>query len=78
MTRPRFAPRFLRPTPEAILAARTAAGHTQEQAARSVFCGLRSWKRWERGEGPMPAAAWVLYRLRTGQLTLEELGGPSG
>lgn len=73
MTRRRFAPRFPRPTPEAILAARTAAGHTQEQAARAVYCGLRSWKRWEGGEGPMPPAAWVLYLLRTGQTTLEAL-----
>ena len=65
MTRPQFARRTAAPTPADILAARTAAGHTQEQAAAAVHCGLRSWKRWELGEGPMPAAEWELYRIKT-------------
>lgn len=73
MPSPQFARRAPHPTPDEILAARMAAGHTQEQAARAVYCGLRSWKRWESGEGPMPPAAWVLYLLRTGQTTLDAL-----
>ena len=73
MTLPQFAPRTAHPSAEDIRAARVAAGHSQEQAARIVYCGLRSWKRWELGEGIMPPASWALYRLRTGQITLDEL-----
>lgn len=56
------------PTPEAIRAARAAAGHTQEDAAALVH--LRAAKRWseyERGVLPICEARWELYLLLTGQ-----------
>lgn len=78
MTRPQFAPRIPRATPAEIRASREAAGHSQERAARLVYVSVRTWKRWEAGDAPMPPAALVLYRLRTGQLALEELDRASG
>lgn len=61
------------PTPTDILAARQRAGHTQAQAAACALSSLRAWIKWERGEHPMPAPVWALYRLRTGQITLARL-----
>jgi DNA-binding transcriptional regulator YiaG len=55
------------PTPEQVKAARTEAGHTQAQAAALVHAGsYRSWQDWERGQRPMPLAAWELYLIKTG------------
>lgn len=59
----------LQPTPTAdqVRAARTAAGHTQAQAAAAV--GLKRWNTWAEYEGgkPMPALTWSWYLLATGQ-----------
>lgn len=58
-----------KPTPDAVRAARAAAGHTQAQAAELVH--YRSWVRWaeaERLDGPgmRDAAKWELYLLKAG------------
>jgi DNA-binding XRE family transcriptional regulator len=68
----------MRPTPTEIRAARHQAAHTQVQAAATALVSLRGWIKYERGERPMPAAVWALYRLRTGQLTLVQLERESG
>ncbi len=59
------------PTPEQILAARQAAGHTQAQAAELVgLSGGIRWSEYER-HGPtgrrIDAARWQLYLLMTDQ-----------
>ena len=59
--------------------ARTAAGLTQSEAARSVFVTLSAWQRWEANPDEaqdtraMPAATWWLFRLRAGQAQLSDL-----
>ncbi|MCL2310306.1 MAG: XRE family transcriptional regulator [Proteobacteria bacterium] len=60
------------PTPNKIIAARHAAGHTQTEAAHTVFAALRSWQHWEMGTREMPATAWALYLIFTGQITIGE------
>lgn len=60
-------------TPEAIATARLRAGHTQAQAASSVGALPRQWQRWETGESAIPDAAWWLYLLRVGRITLADL-----
>lgn len=52
------------PTPDAIRAARVAAGLTQAKAANLVYAGLRTWNRWESGQQDMPLAEWDLFQLR--------------
>lgn len=59
------------PTPEQILAARQAAGHTQSQAAATVglSAGIR-WAEYERGGHTgrrIDSARWALYLLLTDQ-----------
>ncbi|MHB1266407.1 MAG: helix-turn-helix domain-containing protein [Acidithiobacillus ferriphilus] len=49
------------PSPAAILAERMRLGHTQSQAARSIWCTERAWQNWEQGERRMHAALWWLY-----------------
>ena len=53
------------PTPDAIRAARLAAGLTQAAAAALVQAGLRSWSHWENGDRRMPAATWELFMIKT-------------
>lgn len=60
------------PTPDQIIAARHAAGQTQTEAGRTVFAPLRTWQNWEAGDRRMPAAAWVLYLILTGQMSVAE------
>lgn len=56
------------PTPAEIAAARAAAGHTQEQAARLVGLSRRDrWSELETGKRPMDPARWELYLLLTDQ-----------
>jgi len=58
----------LDPTPDAILAARKAAGLSQAQAAAVVQRpSYRTWQDWERGRAKMPPEAWELFLLKTGQ-----------
>jgi hypothetical protein len=58
------------PTPEAVRAARAAAGHTQAEAAALVH--YRSNTRWaederEGGPGMRDLARWELYLIKTAQ-----------
>lgn len=56
------------PTTEEIIAARQAAGHTQEQAALLVYLSRRDrWSEFERGVRPIELARWELYLLKTDQ-----------
>lgn len=59
--------------PETIAHVRQKSSHTQAQAAASVGVAPRQWQRWESGTATMPAAAWWLYLLRSGQATLDSL-----
>lgn len=52
------------PSPEAIRAAREAAGLTQTQAAELIYCTLRGWQQWEAGERRMHPAMWELWQLK--------------
>ena len=56
------------PTPDALRAARSAAGHSQADAAKAT--GLAHsvrWSEYERGVGAIDPARWALYLLATGQ-----------
>lgn len=56
------------PTPDAVLAARTAAGHSQGMAASTA--GLASamrWSEYERSVRQIDLARWALYLLATDQ-----------
>jgi len=52
--------------PAEIRSVRIAAGLTQKQAARVVYCNLRTWTRWESGDTTIPAGLWELFTLKTG------------
>lgn len=51
------------PSPAEILAARTAAGLTQKEAAALIFCSWRTWQDWELGARRMHPAFWLLWRF---------------
>lgn len=53
------------PTPDAIRAAREAAGLTQTQAAALIYCTLRGWQNWEGGLRPMHPAFFELFLRKT-------------
>ena len=53
------------PSPEAIRAARAAAGLTQTQAAALIHCTLRGWQEWEAGNRRMHPGLWELFRIKT-------------
>lgn len=56
-----------KPTPEAVIAARKAAGLTQTQAAESVYLGhYRRWGEYESGQGRMDAARYELFLVKHG------------
>lgn len=57
------------PRPEEVRQYRDAAGLTQQQAADVIYTSLRNWENWEQGYGErrMPASAFELFLLRTGQ-----------
>ena len=56
------------PAPEAIKAARAAAGLTQTQAAALIYCTLRGWQEWEGGKRAMHPAFFELFLHKTKQL----------
>ena len=58
---------MISPTPNAIRAARTAAGLTQTQAAAMIYCTLRGWQDWEHGKRTMHPAFWELWRIKVKQ-----------
>lgn len=53
------------PAPEAIRAAREAAGMTQTEAALLVHASLRAWQQWESGDRRMNPGLWSLFRIRS-------------
>lgn len=53
------------PTPEAIRAAREAAGLTQAQAGALIYCTLRGWQNWEGGVRSMHPAFFELFLHKT-------------
>ena len=55
------------PSPEAIRAARAAAGLTQTQAAAIIYCTLRGWQEWEAGKRAMHPAFWELWQQKVGR-----------
>lgn len=58
------------PEPAEIRAAR---GHrTQTKAAKMVGATMRTWRRWESGDYPMPAGKWELFRLKAGLIELAD------
>lgn len=68
---------LLPPTSQQVRAARSAAGHTQAQAAALVFASRRAWQEWEREDSnTMPPGLWVLYLLRIRAITLSSLASP--
>ena len=69
---------FSNPAPAAIKGARAAAGLTQTDAARLVYCTLRGWQQWESGERRMHPGLWALFLLRTGQHPSAQLSGDLG
>lgn len=52
-------------TPAMLIAARHSAGHTQTQAAETVYRTLRGWQDNEAGKRPIDPAIYELYRLKT-------------
>ena len=52
------------PTPDAIRAARAAAGLTQTQAAALIYCTLRGWQDWEAGKRAIHPAFFELFLLK--------------
>lgn len=59
------------PTAAEVLAARKPTGLTQEQAAKLVHAGLRSWNRWESVDGSMPQAKFDLFLIKTKEKRIE-------
>ena len=58
------------PSPQAILAARLAAGLTMREAAELVGRSLRTWAYWESGEVQMEPVLWLAFRERTRRRTV--------
>jgi DNA-binding transcriptional regulator YiaG len=58
------------PQPEQVKAARSVAGHSQAQAAETIYKGLRTWQQWESGDRAMDPALYELYLLKTAQKAL--------
>ena len=54
-------------TPAQVRAARTAAGHTQTEAASLIYRKLRTWQDWEAGVARADPALIELYLIKTGQ-----------
>lgn len=55
---------MVNPTKDEIVAARKAAGLTQEQAASLVYRRRLAWNRWESGD-PIDMACWELFLHKT-------------
>ena len=52
------------PAPEAIRAARLAAGLSQTAAAQLIHSTLRTWQDWEAGVARMHPGLWELFLLK--------------
>lgn len=53
------------PAPDAIKAARLAAGLTQSDAAALIYSGLRSWQQWEAGDRRMHPQLFESFLLKS-------------
>lgn len=60
-------PLLSKPSPQDVLAARKAAGLTQEQAAQLLGSHNRQWRLYEAGDRALSAPLWELFLLKTGQ-----------
>lgn len=67
--RPRVTARTDSPKPEAIRAARAAAGLTQAQAGALIYSTMRTWQDWEAGARRMHPALFELFLLKSRGLT---------
>ena len=56
----------MNPTPAQIMQARRKAGHTQPEAAATVYVCHRNWQAWEYAKHKMPAGLFELYLIKTG------------
>lgn len=56
------------PAPEAIRAAREAAGLTQTAAAALIHGTMRAWQDWEAGARRMHPGLWELFQVKVLQL----------
>ena len=56
------------PDKAAVLAARKAAGLTQEEAAALIYRTKRNWQQWEGGERAMDAALFELFQAKAGRV----------
>ena len=52
------------PTPDAIRAAREAAGLTQTRAAELIYSTMRTWQDWEAGKRAMHPGLFELFLLK--------------
>ena len=59
------------PTTTEIKSARIESDMTQAEAADLVHSDIRTWRRWENGERNMSPAVWELFRLKSGQLKID-------
>lgn len=55
------------PGAEEVRAAREAAGLTQTEAARLIYCTLRAWQDWEGGQRRMHPGLWELWQIKIGE-----------
>jgi DNA-binding transcriptional regulator YiaG len=53
------------PSPDAIRAAREAAGLSQSSAAELIHSTLRTWQDWEAGKARMHPGLWELFRIKS-------------
>ena len=60
-------PQLTKPTPQAVLAARKAAGLTQEGAGQLLGSNNRQWRLYEAGDRAMSVSLWELFLLKTHQ-----------
>lgn len=59
------------PSPEAIRAAREAAGISQSAAAALIHSTLRTWQDQEAGKARMHPASWELFCIATGKISAD-------
>lgn len=58
----------MKPNTTQIKQARKDAGLTQQQAAKLIYVGLRTWQQWESGDRKMHPAFFELFCLKTDML----------
>lgn len=56
---------FSNPAPDAVRAAREAAGLSQTAAGALLHTTCRTWQQWEAGDRRMHPAFWELFLLKS-------------